>query len=277
MPAEQPSIIIEQNGFTKKIIMNRPDKRNSLDEEMILKITESVNEFSDDEETKSVIITGSSDNFCSGLYLDYLNKISRYDILENKKDSQLFKNLLYSIYNCRKPTIAMVDGYALAGGCGIASACDIIVASDRAQFGYTEVKIGFIPAIVMVFLLKRVSESQAKDLLLSSRFITAAEAYRIGLANYIIEHSLLENYTENICKTFNHMPLSSITLTKEMFRNVTNMSFEAALDYAADMNAITRMTEECKKGIVRFLSKNNSNSKTTQTKSSYTLKSKKKN
>jgi len=276
MSMEQQSVIIEQNGYTKKIIMNRPDKRNSLDEEMILKITDSINEFSEDDETKSVVITGSGDNFCSGLYLDYLHKISKYDILENKKDSRMFRNLLYSIYNCRKPTIAMVDGYALAGGCGIASACDIIIASDRAQFGYTEVKIGFIPALVMIFLLKRVSESQAKDLLLSSKFITAAEAHRIGFANYVIEHTILENYTENICRTFNHMPLSSMTLTKEMFRNVTNMSFEAALDYAADMNAITRMTEECKKGIVRFLSKNSSNSKN-QSKSSFISKNKKKN
>lgn len=276
MSAEQQKIIIEQNGFTKKIILNRSDKRNSLDEQMIIRITESVKEFSEDEDTKSVVITGSGDNFCSGLYLDYLNKISRFDIMENKKDSQLFKNLLYSIYNCRKPTIAMVDGYALAGGCGIASACDIIIASDRAQFGYTEVKIGFIPALVMIFLLKRVSESQAKDMLLTSKFITAAEAYRIGFANYIIEHSLLDNYTENLCRTLNHMPINSMTLTKEMFRNVTNMSFEAALDYAADMNAITRMTEECKKGIVRFLSKNSSNSKN-QTKSSSISKNKKKN
>lgn len=273
---EQSSIIIEQNGYTKKIIMNRPDKRNSLDEEMILKITESVNEFSEDDETKSVVITGSGDNFCSGLYLDYLQKISKYDILENMKDSRMFRNLLYSIYNCRKPTIAMVDGYALAGGCGIASACDIIIASERAQFGYTEVKIGFIPALVMVFLLKRVSESQAKDLLLTSKFINSAEAYRIGFANYVIEHTILENYTENICRAFNHMPLSSMTLTKEMFRNVTNMSFEAALDYAADMNAITRMTEECKEGIVRFLSKNMSGSKNLQSKSSSTSKNKKK-
>ena len=262
MQAEQQSIIIEQNGYTKKIIMNRPDKRNSLDEQMIIRITESINEFSEDDETKSVVITGKGDNFCSGLYLDYLNKISRFNILENKKDSQLFKTLLYSIYSCRKPTIAMVDGYALAGGCGIASACDIIVASDRAQFGYTEVKIGFIPALVMVFLLKRVSESRAKDMLLTCKFITGSEAHRIGFANYVIEHTLLENYTENICRTLNQMPLSSMTLTKEMFRNVTNMSFEAALDYASDMNAITRMTEECKKGIVRFLSKSNTSVKT---------------
>ena len=251
-------ILLEQNGFTKKIIMNRPDKRNSLDEEMIAEIIELMNSFSDDNETKSVIITGAGGNFCSGLFLDYLQKISRYNIIENKKDSQLFKNLLLSIYNCKKPTIAMVDGYALAGGCGIASACDIIVASDKAQFGYTEVKIGFIPAIVMAFLLKRVSESTAKDLMLTSKFINAHEAHRIGFANYVIEESLLETYTENICKSLNHLPISSVTLTKEMFGNLANMSFEAALEYAANMNAITRMTEECKQGIVRFLSKDES-------------------
>ncbi len=259
--ANNQSVIIEQVGLTKKIIMNRPDKRNSLDEEMILKIREAVNEFSEDTETKSIVITGTGENFCSGLNLDYLQKISKYDILENKTDSNNFKDLLLSIYNCKKPVIAMVDGYALAGGCGIASACDIIIASDRAQFGYTEVKIGFIPAIVMVFLLKRVSEANAKDLLLTSKFISAQEAYRIGFINYHIDHNLLESYTENICRTFNQMPSSSIQLTKEMFRNISNMSFDSALNYAANMNALTRMTEECKKGIYRFLSKDNNSGK----------------
>jgi len=274
---ENSKIIIEQIGYTKKIIMNRPEKRNYLDVEMIISMTESIKEFSVDNETKSIVITGSGDNFCSGLYLDYLNKISEYNILENKVDSHYFKDLLYSIYSCKKPTIAMVDGYALAGGCGIASACDIIVASERAQFGYTEVKIGFIPAIVMVFLLKRVSESNAKDLLLTSKFITSSEAYRIGFINYVIEHSIIENYTENIYRSLNSMPGSSLSLTKEMFGNISNMSFESALDYAANMNTITRMTEECKKGIVRFLSKSSLDVKTSRVKSNIKSKSNKKN
>ena len=252
---EDSKVIIEQIGFTKKIILNRPEKRNSLDEEMINEIIENVNEFSADKETKSVVITGTGGNFCTGLNLEYLLKITKFDILENKEDSKLYRNLLLSIYNCRKPVIAMVEGYALAGGCGIASACDIIVSASNAQFGYTEVKIGYIPAIVMVFLLKRVSESYAKDLLLTSKFITAQEAYRIGFVNYIIEQPMLESYTENICKTLNKMPMSSIMLTKEMFRNVSNMSFESALEYAAGMNTITRMTKECKEGLARFLGK----------------------
>jgi methylglutaconyl-CoA hydratase len=148
-----------------------------------------------------------------------------------------------------------VHGYALAGGCGIATACDIIIASDQSQFGYTEVKIGFIPAIVMVFLLKRVSETYAKDLLLTSRFASGDEALRMGLINYLVKEKDLESSTMKLCEELNTLPLSSVTLTKEMFKNVASMSFESALEYAVGMNAITRMTPECKKGIFNFLNK----------------------
>lgn len=248
-------ILTEDFDKTKKITLNRPEKRNSLDEEMISELTEVFKEYSSDSATKTIILTGSGGNFCSGLFLDYLQKISEYDILQNKADSQRFKDLLLAIYNCRKPVIAMVDGYALAGGCGIASACDIIVSSDNAQFGYTEVKIGFIPAIVMVFLLKRVSETHAKDLLLTSKFITGEEAFRIGFSNYVTKQKDLETFTLSLCEDLNKLPLSSMSLTKEMFRNVSSMSFETALEYAVDLNAITRMTEECKHGVMNFLKK----------------------
>lgn len=249
------TIIITGTERTKKLVLNRPDKRNSLDEEMVYEITDAMNDFSADKVTKSVIITGAGGNFCTGMNLGYLHKISEFDILQNKKDSESLKNMLLSIYNCKKPTIAMVNGYALAGGCGVASACDIIIASDKAQFGYTEVKIGFIPAIVMVFLLKRVTETHAKDLLLTSKFITGTEAHNIGFVNYVVEEYMLESYTEKMCECLNQLPSSSVMLTKEMFKNVASMSFESALDYAVDMNALTRMTEECKNGIKSFLTK----------------------
>ncbi|MBL8006761.1 MAG: enoyl-CoA hydratase/isomerase family protein [Ignavibacteria bacterium] len=249
-------ILTEDIGETRKITLNRPEKRNSLDEEMITGLTEAFINYSSDDKVKSILLTGSGGNFCSGLYLDYLQKISEYDILQNKEDSRKFKELLLSIYNCSKPVIAMIDGYALAGGCGIASACDYIVTGRKAQLGYTEVKIGFIPAIVMIFLLKRVSETHAKDLLISSKFITGEEAYKIGFANYCTESDELEGFTMNLCSEINRLPSSSVSLTKEMFRNVTSMSFESALEYAVNMNAITRMTQECKHGVMNFLSKN---------------------
>lgn len=248
-------IILEDRYKTKKLILNRPDKRNSLDDEMISELTFAVNSISEDDDTKSLIITGAGGNFCSGLFLDYLNKIQDFDVFENKKDSSNYKNLLLAIYNCKKPTLAMVDGYALAGGCGIASACDLIVASDKAQFGYTEVRIGFIPAIVMIFLLKRVSETHAKDLLLTSRFITAPEALKMGFVNYVVEQAMLESYTNQLCDSLNQLPSSSVMLTKEMFKNISSMGFEAALEYAVDINTLTRMSEDCKNGIKKFLTK----------------------
>ncbi len=218
-------------------------------------MTDCFEEFSIDNETKTIILCGNGGNFSTGFSLEYINNISKYDALENKKDSEKYKNLLLSIYNCRKPVIAMVDGYALASGCGIASACDLIVASNRAQFGFTEVKIGFVPAINIIFLLKRVSASSAKDLILTSRFITAIEAQRIGLVNYIIEEKMLEAYVENICKDLNQSSYTSLLFAKEILRNAVNMSFESALSYAEDMNVIARMTEDCKKGLMKFLTK----------------------
>lgn len=255
MTNNNSGLLIDQTGRTFKITLNRPEKRNSLDDFMINKLTETMESVSTDASVSTVILSGAGGNFCSGLYLDYLRKISEFDILQNKIDSNSFKNLLMSIYNCRKPVIAMVNGYALAGGCGIASACDLIVASEDAQFGYTEVKIGFIPAIVMGFLLKRVTETHAKDLLLTSKFITAEEALRIGFVNYVKPKGEIENFTLQLCDSLNRLPQSSLELTKEMFSNLSSMSFESGLEYAVNMNAITRMTEECKTGISAFLNK----------------------
>lgn len=255
MKSNYERILIEEIGLTKKVTLNRPEKRNSLDEIMINELKDAITKISNDMETKSVILTGAGGHFCTGLFLDYVQKISQFDILQNKEDSKNFKDLLVLIYECKKPVIAMVDGYALAGGCGIASACDIIVATDKATFGYTEVRIGFIPAIVMIFLLKRVSETHAKDLLLTSRFMSADEAYRIGFLNYVVKQNELESFTQKLCDDINKLPRSSLTLTKEMFKNVPSMSFESALEYAVDLNAATRMTEECKKGIYNFLNK----------------------
>jgi methylglutaconyl-CoA hydratase len=150
--------------------------------------------------------------------------------------------------------IAKVQGYCLAGGCGIASACDVIVADESAKFGYTEVKIGFIPAIVMLFLLKRVSETHARELLLTARLISSDEALGMGLINYSVKSDELDSKLSEICSMIMKNSQSSIMLTKEMFANISGMDFEKALEYACDVNAITRMTEDCRQGISRFLS-----------------------
>jgi len=244
-----------ENGIAE-IVLNRPEKMNSLDEELIFDLGDMMKDFSVNEEVQVVVITGSNDNFCSGLYLDYLQKISEFDILQNKEDSRKFKNMLMSIYSCSKPVIAKVKGYCLAGGCGIASACDIIVADESAKFGYTEVKIGFIPAIVMLFLLKRVSETHAKDLLLTARMIDSREAFRMGLINHYVQSSEIDSKVIEICEMLKKNSITSLKLTKGMFSSISGMDFEKALEYACDLNAITRMTPDCKDGVAKFLSRN---------------------
>jgi methylglutaconyl-CoA hydratase len=244
-----------ENGIAE-VILNRPEKMNSLDENLILELTDLFTDFNTNEDVSFIILTGAAGNFCSGLYLDYLQKISEFDILQNKEDSQKFKKMLLSIYYCSKPVIAKVSGYALAGGCGIASCCDFIIADETAKFGYTEVKIGFIPAVVMLFLLKRVSEAHARDLLLTARIIDANEALRMGLINRVVSNSEIDKTVNELCESLKKNSQTSIKLTKEMLRNVEGMTFENALNYACDLNAITRLTPDCKAGIAGFLDKN---------------------
>ena len=242
----------EQDGIAE-ITLNRPEKMNSLDETLIAELTQLFKDISSNNSIRAAVLTGAGGNFCSGLYLDYLQKISEYDLEQNREDSKKFRDLLLAVQNCSKPVIAKISGYALAGGCGLASACDIIIADETAKFGYTEVKIGFIPAIVMMFLLKRVSETLAKDLLLTARFISSDEAYRIGFINYSVKKDELDDKVKEVSDMLMKNSSSSIALTKEMFANISNMSFEAAVDYACEMNAKTRMTDDCKKGIAKFL------------------------
>jgi len=249
------NILYKVEGGIAEIVLNRPEKMNSLDEELIHDLGDMMRDFSVNEEVKVVVLTGAEGNFCSGLYLDYLQKISEYDILQNKEDSRKFKNMLLNIYNCQKPVIAKVKGYCLAGGCGIASACDIIIADETARFGYTEVKIGFIPAIVMLFLLKRVSETHAKDLLLTARMINGDDAYRMGFINHYVHSDDLDAKVNETAQMLMKNSGTSLKLTKEMFANIAGMDFEKALEYACDLNAVTRMTPDCKNGVAKFLSK----------------------
>ncbi len=250
------NILYKVEKGTAEVMLNRPEKMNSLDENLIAELTDLFTDFNTNNDVQVIIITGAGGNFCSGLYLDYLQKISEFDILQNKEDSQKFKNMLLSIYSCSKPVIAKVSGYALAGGCGIATCCDFIIADETAKFGYTEVKIGFIPAIVMLFLLKRVSEANARDLLLTARIIDSNEAMRIGLVNKVVPNGELEKTVNELCNILKKNYQSSIKLTKELLRNTEGMTFENALDYACDLNAITRLTPDCKEGIAKFLNKN---------------------
>ena len=208
--------------------LNRPEKRNALHPELVKQMKSKLKEVAEDESVKVLIITGEGKAFCAGADLEYLNEMRNYSSLQNEKDSRDLAELFIAIYNYPKPVIAAVNGAAIAGGCGLASVCDIIVADElNAKFGYSEVKIGFIPAIVSTFLIRRVGEGMSKQLLLYGDLIDGKRAYEIGFVNYLCSNAL--EFSLDIASKLKDNSQQSIKLTKEMIRKVSGLSVEDAV------------------------------------------------
>lgn len=238
------------------ISINRPEKRNALNFEVVTELKEAFRIAENDPEVKVIILTGEGDVFCAGADLEYLQQLQNNSLEENLKDSKHLMELYHQIYTLKKVVIAQVNGHAIAGGCGLVSVCDFSFSTSEANFGYTEVRIGFIPAIVMVFLLRKIGEAKAKELLLSGAIIHAAEAKSIGLINQVIEEEELRTFVyefaQNLCK---NNSAQSMELTKQMIAEIATMELENALSYAAGKNAEARSTKDCKRGIEAFLNK----------------------
>jgi methylglutaconyl-CoA hydratase len=188
--------------------------------------------------------------------LAYLQQLQKFSLEENLKDSLHLKELFLLIYHNPKVVIAQVQGHALAGGCGLATLCDFVFAIPEAKFGYTEVKIGFIPALVMVFLIRKIGEGRAKELLLSGELFTADQVQQMGLINRVIPGGNIESEVTKFSKRLvESNSAEAMKLTKQMISSVQSKSLDEALQYAAEMNAKARGTEDCKRGIEAFLNK----------------------
>lgn len=238
------------------ITICRPEKRNALNQDLVTELTAAFERAEHDENVKVVVLKAEGEVFCAGADLEYLQQLQGFSQEENLADSQRLKELFVKIYQLRKVVIAQVQGHALAGGCGLATVCDFAMAVPEAKFGYTEVKIGFIPAIVMVFLLRKVGEQRAKQLLLSGELVKADEAARVGLISKVVPKEQLEMEVLDLAKRLaKNNSGQSMGLTKQMIAHVQSLSLEEGLEYAAAMNAEARATDDCKKGIAAFLSK----------------------
>ncbi len=238
------------------ITLNRPDKRNALNFEMVRQLKEALLRAEQDQFVKIVVLKGNGEAFCAGADLDYLQQLQGFSFEDNLKDSQHLMELFLFIYKMSKVVIAQVQGHALAGGCGLATVCDMAFAVPEAKFGYTEVRIGFIPAIVMYFLLRKVGEARAKELLLTGDLITAEQAHQMGMITRVIEAEYIEQYVREFAQRLcTQNSAGSMALTKKMISDVPTMPVAEALNFAARMNAHARNSEECRKGIAAFLNK----------------------
>ncbi len=238
------------------VTLNRPEKRNALNAVFITELKEAFLAAENDNACKVIILQAKGDAFCAGADLEYMESLRTNTFEENFKDSSHLMELLQQIYLCSKIVIASVNGHAIAGGCGLASVCDFSFSTDKALFGYTEVKLGFIPALVSVFLLRKIGEARTKELLLTGDLINAGEAQRIGLINYVVEASdLVEKvfiFASNLCKNASG---NSLSQTKRLITDIQNLDLNSSLELAARKNAEIRNSDDFRKGIQSFLNK----------------------
>jgi methylglutaconyl-CoA hydratase len=208
-----------------------------------------------DASVRVVVVSGAGKDFCSGADLAALRKISEASVTENVANARNFAEMFVAMRRHPRPIIAAVRGRALAGGCGVATACDIILASESAQFGYPEVNIGFIPAMVMAILRRNISEKRAFELITRGEIIEAQVALEIGLINRVFGDDEFDAQVEAYVNQMATKSASAVSLAKNLLYHMDAMSFEAALEAGVQLNAITRMTEDCKRGVERFLKK----------------------
>lgn len=238
------------------ITLNRPEKRNALSYEFVGELKKAFAQLKDNDTAKVIVLRAEGKAFCAGADLAYIQGLQDNTYEENLEDSNHLKELFYEIYTYPKVVIAEIQGHALAGGCGLATVCDFSYTVPHAKFGYTEVKIGFIPAIVKVFLLRKIGEGKSKELLLSGKLYEATDAQKMGLVNEVVEtEKLSETVYEFAQQLIQNNSGQSMAFTKQMIAEVQEKGLEEGLQYAAEQNAIARASEDCKKGIAAFLNK----------------------
>jgi methylglutaconyl-CoA hydratase len=243
-----------ENGVAG-ITLNRPEKRNALNDALIAEIKRGLAQAAADESVKAIVISGAGKDFCSGADLSALQKIAQASVSDNAEDARSLLDLFVQIRQVRVPVVAAVRGRALAGGCGLATACDLVLASETARFGYPEVKIGFVPAMVLAILRRNVSEKRAFELITRGEEISAAYAKEIGLVNQVFSDDTFDDEVSAYLRRFGEVSSTAVALTKTLLYQVDGLQFLEALETGADVNVIARMTEDCQQGISRFLKK----------------------
>ena len=248
------TLLLEFSGEVARITLNRPDKRNAINPQMMCDLQTAFDTI-EKSHSRVVILTGAGKCFCAGMDLDMLSTIAKQSAAENQEDSRRIAKLLRRIWSFPRPLIAAVNGAAYAGGCGIATLCDFTLAAPDAKFGYTEVKIGFLPAIVSVFLSRQVGEKRTRDLLLTGRLIDAAEAREIGLVTEIVPPERLMGRCEEIADTLIAASPSSVIRAKRLLTSAAAAGVDHDLERAILESARIRCTPDFQEGLASFLEK----------------------
>ena len=256
MNADQNQVVLYAvEGAVASITLNRPEKRNALNDALIAAIKQHLTNAAADKKIRVIVISGAGKDFCSGADLSALQKIAGTSVAENSEDARALLDLFLMIRQVQVPVVAAVTGRALAGGCGLATACDLVLASASARFGYPEVKIGFVPAMVMAILRRNVSEKRAFELITRGAEIGAEQAREFGLVNQVFADQSFEADVRSYVSEFEKMSASAIGLTKTLLYQMDGLAFPEAIETGADVNVIARLTDNCQQQVAKFLQK----------------------
>jgi methylglutaconyl-CoA hydratase len=242
------------SGEIATITLNRPEKRNAISPEMIAEILVAFDEV-ESSASRVLIITGAGKVFCSGMDLEALKALAKQSPTEQREDADRLTKLFRRIWSFPKPTIAAVNGHAIAGGCGLATLCDFTLAVPEAKFGYPEVRIGFLPAVVSIFLIRQIGDKQARNLLLTGNTIDANEAHRLGLVTQIVAGEELNNSALALAATLIASSPTSLRVTKKLLCDFAAPEINRQLELAAMESAQIRSTEDFREGLSSFLEK----------------------
>ena len=235
--------------------LNRPEKRNAIDTSMIRALFALLERAELDAEVRVVAVRGAGSDFCAGMDLNELLASADKSVEENRAAALEFGEIFIRMRRLPKPIVALVRGRALAGGCGLATACDIVLAAESAQFGYPEVQRGFVPAIVLNMLRRTVGEKLAFDLASTGRLLTASEAAAAGLISRVYEDADFEEQAADVLRILTSIGASALALTKQEFYQLEGLAFDAGIRLGADVNAVSRTTGEFRQALSAFLKK----------------------
>jgi methylglutaconyl-CoA hydratase len=249
------TIRIERDPPLAWIVLDRPGVRNAISRTMVDELLRALDELEGDEEVRVVLLRGEGNVFCAGADLEELRAVQQTSPRENLAAGRQLGRLYHRLYTFPKATVAAVHGPCVAGGCGLATGCDLTVADETAVFRYSEASIGFVAALVGVILVRAVGEKRARDLLLTARPVSAGEAFRLGLVTESVAAGGHLERARELAGLLASNSLSSIRLSKELLAALPALGLEAAFEQAARVNAEARQTEDCREGVAAFLEK----------------------
>ena len=248
-------VLVDVAGGVLSATLNRPDKRNAIDTAMIDALLEVLERADLDAAVRVVAIRGAGHDFCAGMDLNELLASADHSLEQNRKAALHFAQVFVRMRRLPKPVVAIVQGRALAGGCGLATACDLILASESSQFGYPEVQRGFVPAIVMTMLRRAVGEKIAFDLAATGRLLNGTEAAAAGLISRVYEDADFEEQAGDVLRVLAESSASALAFTKQQFYQLDGLTFAEGLRLGADVNAVSRSTPDFRAALGAFLKK----------------------